>query len=276
MNLADTLTAAGLTPPANLTPGRWLRFPGIGKGRSNRAGWCRLISPTFALYGDFASGLSASWRDDCHRDDAEFRQILEAARVRERAFAAQQLERQARAARIAQQLLEEATEKPHPYLRRKGFDTGLVHGEHLVVPVRDAADGRLLSVQQIDPAGEKQFLPGGRVRGGVYRLGLGRKTLLCEGYATGLSLYAAARRLYAATVIVCFNAGNLEVIAPRFAGALVCADNDPPNPRTGAKAGESAALRTGLEWVMPPDVGEDFNDLHCRAGLHAVVEMLRG
>jgi putative DNA primase/helicase len=272
MTLADTLIAAGMTPPKAFIPGRWLRFPGVGKRRSNRSGWCRVISPTLAIYGDWSSSFSALWKDESHRDSAETARQLREAQERERRFAAEQRARQATAARRAQELLDAAVLGPHPYLAAKGFGhlRGLVFGEHLLVPVRDAHTNALISMQQINVAGEKRFLQGGRARGGIYRIGVGGKVYLCEGYATGLSINEAARRLIRnPVVIVCFSAGNLATVAHLYPGAMVCADHD------ATATGERVARETGLPWVMPQEIGTDFNDLHCRRGLHAVVEMLR-
>jgi putative DNA primase/helicase len=69
-------------------------------------------------------------------------------------------------------------------------------------------------------------------------------------------------------VIVCFSAGNLELVAEYFPMALVCADNDQ------SRTGEKVARATGLEWRMPPEFG-DFNDMHQKHGVHAVTELLR-
>lgn len=275
MMLENAIAAAGMTPPANIPPGRWVRFPGVGKGKSNRAGWCRLITPTLAIFGDWSSGVTATWRDDSHRDDAESRRLLREAREREKVFAAQQRKRQDITATTALQMIQRAAVSVHPYLVRKGFPdlTGLVLDGKLLVAVRDVNDyGRVISAQLIDENGEKRFLPGGRTRDGILWLGskAARKTVLCEGYATGLSLDAALSKLPGPhAVIVCFSANNLERVAPKFPGAFVCADND------HSAAGENAAIRTGLKWTMPYEVGTDFNDLHRNMGLHVVVERMR-
>lgn len=277
MNLLQTLAAAGMTPPAHISPERWMRFPGIGKGKANRAGWCRVISPTLAIYGDFSSGLSATWRDEAHRDSADTARLLAQAPAREREFAEAQRERQAQAAARAEEMIRDAYPSTHAYLRRKGFpqQLGLVSGENLLVPVRDVAEYRqTISVQAIAPDGEKRFVTGSRTRGGIYRIGApiqhARKIVLCEGYATGLSLDAALERLPGPhSVLVCFSAWNLALIAESFPKGLICADHDE------SKTGEHAARKTGLRWIMPPEVGTDFNDLHQRQGLSAVIEMLR-
>lgn len=277
MTLTDAITAAGMTPPPRIVPGRWLRFPGAGKGKSNRAGWCRQITPTLALYGDWSSNFSATWRDDAHRDDEVSRRLLEEARQREREFAIRQREQQANAAFAAAQLIRIALYKSHCYLERKGFPErlGLVHDKKLLIPMRDALDySRVISVQSIAEDGEKRFLTGSRTRNAIYRIGVeparARRIVLCEGYATGLSLDAALQRLPGPhTVIVCFSARNLEVVAENFPRAMVAADNDE------SRTGEMAARNTGLVWVMPPETGTDFNDLHRAHGLHIVTEVLR-
>jgi putative DNA primase/helicase len=124
----------------------------------------------------------------------------------------------------------------------------------------------------VSESGEKKFLTGGRTRLGIHRLGAARagRIVLCEGYATGLSIDAALGRLPGAhAVVVCFSARNLELVASRFPGAVVAADNDE------SLTGELCAERTGLRWIMPPDIGDDFNDMHQRHGLHAVINQLR-
>ncbi len=275
MTLEQAISAAGMTPPARFTPGKWLRFPGAGKGRSNRSGWCRVISPTLAIFGDWSSNFTSIWRDDSHRDDAESRRLLAQARERERQFAVQQRKRQEEVALQAERIIKLATEGTHWYLEKKGFPhhVGLVLNGKLLIPMRDVADyRRVISIQEIGDGGGKRFLPGSKTRGGIYRLGPlhPRQTYLCEGYATGLSIQAALQRLPGPNaVIVCFSAKNLEVVAESFSGAFVCADNDE------SKTGETSAKQTGLKWVMPPEVGTDFNDLHLRRGLHAVTEVLR-
>lgn len=275
MTLQATLIAAGMSPPLHLVPGRWMRFPGVNKGRANRSGWCRVITPTLAVYGDWSIGLSEVWRDSTHQDDERSRAALAEARRREREFAAQQAARQQQAAQKAADMIRRATVAPHPYLARKGFPSalGLVLGESLLVPVRDVtAYQRVLSLQEISPTGEKRFLPGGRTRLGVLRIGQrdAERVVLCEGYATGLSLSAALARLGRThAVIVCFSARNLELVAPHYPGAVVAADND------ASGTGEMSAKVTGLPWTMPPTVGTDFNDLHQAKGVHAVTEALR-
>jgi putative DNA primase/helicase len=280
VRLSDAIAAAGMTPPTKIVPGRWLRFPGVGKGRSNRSGWCRVIAPTLAIFGDWSSGMETQvWRDDSHVDDERTRRVLLEAQRRERQFVAEERARQNRVAQEATVLVSNAKPSTHPYLARKGFPalTGLVSEGKLVVPMMDFENyPRIISAQLIDADGGKKFLPGGRAKRAVYRLGApqvkARRVVLCEGYATGLSLDAALRKLTGPhSVLVCFSAGNLETVAamiPKSCDALVAADHD------ASKTGEQAARRTGLRWVMPAELG-DWNDVHTRAGIMKVVEALR-
>jgi putative DNA primase/helicase len=278
MTLIEAIMAAGMTPPRQITEGRWLRFPGAGKGRSNRSGWCRVICPTLALFGDWSTGLTVEWRDQKHEDDERSRWAMEQARKRQREFAEHERARQRESADKARAMLNQATTSTHPYLARKGFPalSGLTLEGKLIVPVMDFERyPDVISAQLIDEQGDKKFLPGGRAKGGVYRLGVptekARRVVLCEGYATGLSLDAALRMLPGPyCVIVCFSARNLETVSELLkCDALVAADND------ASHTGEQSAKRTGRRWIMPGTVGTDFNDLHTSQGLRAVVEAIR-
>lgn len=180
-----------------------------------------------------------------------------------------------RAAKKARSIIEQCELMPHPYLERKGFPhaRGLVlpTTNELVVPMRDASNYRnVLSIQRIDVDGGKRFLPGGQAKGAVYIMGTGDDVVLCEGYATALSIQAALKALYRqARVAVCFSAGNIANVAKALQGRkVVVADND--RSQTGAKAAEA----TGLPWMMPPEAGTDANDFHMSNGLQALSQLV--
>lgn len=187
--------------------------------------------------------------------------------------------RQARAAQRAEIMLRSAVPGPHDYLIRKGLSDlkGLVlpDGE-LMVPMRAQVCNGLQGAQVItwipeERRWDKKMLPGMKAKGAVFRLGKpGSEAILCEGYATGLSIHLAARSVgWNAAVLVCFSAANLVHVAPALKGrCFVFADND----KSGA--GERAALATGLPYCMSDVVGEDANDLHVRVGLLAVAAKL--
>ena len=85
----------------------------------------------------------------------------------------------------------------HPYLVAKGFaqQDGLVLDGNLLVPMRSVESGSLQSLQTITPDGSKKFLPGSKAKGAVYNLGRSWTRWYVEGYATGLSVQAALRRM---------------------------------------------------------------------------------
>lgn len=178
--------------------------------------------------------------------------------------------RRAKAARIAQSMIDEAVTQEHPYLERKGFpkQTGLVWRELLLVPMRDMNGNTLNSVQTITESGTKKFLFGGKAGGSVFVIGAGAEAYLCEGYATGLSVQAALRLLYRQVrVVVCFSAANMAHVAGKIKGVVV-ADHD------ASGTGQKYAEKSGLPWWMPPGVGQDANDYMLAHGVRALADCL--
>jgi len=176
------------------------------------------------------------------------------------------------AARRAQELLESATPGGHAYLKEKGFHDaeGLVLPDSaLFVPMRNWKTNALQGAQIIRADGDawgKKMIHGMRAKGAVLRLGNGREAILCEGYATGLSIEMAARRLcLSASVLICFSAGNLAHVGSLLSGRRYAfADNDP----AGIKAAQ------GLPYCMSEIVGNDANDDHQQFGLMSVTRKL--
>jgi putative DNA primase/helicase len=179
----------------------------------------------------------------------------------------------------AQMLLRAAVPGKHDYLMRKGLADaqGLVLPDGpLLVPMRSLS-GELVGAQLVQlnderTAWAKKMLPGMKAKGAVFRIGpkTASETVLCEGYATGLSIERAARQLRLnAAILVCFSDSNMAHVATLTKGRrYVFADHD----KSGA--GERAADQTGLPYCMSPIEGEDANDLHARAGLMAVCQQL--
>jgi len=160
----------------------------------------------------------------------------------------------------------------HAYLQKKRLDmngcAGLkVDAEGwLLIPMW--RDGKLTSVQRISPEGEKLFVKGAPTKWATFRISRPRPamTVLCEGFATGLAIFAA---LPNAVVDVCFSAGNLVAVAERgeWSGMVaVAADNDHhtqenigKNP--GAEAGRKAAEIIGCGCAIPEHIsGTDWHD----------------
>lgn len=195
--------------------------------------------------------------------------------IDERAAEAELRRVRAEAAKRAAEIVQQCEAGPHPYLASKGFpeEIGLLdYDGRLVLPMRDVTNyRRIQSLQWIASDGTKMFLKNGAAKGGVFILGNGAEQWFCEGYATGLSLRMALDRLYRpARIFVCFSDHNLRYVAGLMTGRrFVMADNDPKG------AGQRAAERTGLPWVMSPNVGQDANDYHRSAGIDALADLLR-
>lgn len=235
------------------------------------------------LYHEAAAN---GWRDNGeHRGPVTPQELLERRRRQEARAAATAAEENRKhqgyrtAAIAAQALVEQCELATHYYLNAKGLPdvVALVHDATLVVPMRNFETNALQGVQTIEwIAGErrweKKMAPGMRAKGAVLRLGPPRaaEIFLCEGYATGLSIEMALRRLRLnASVLICFSDSNMAHIGSLVkTPAFVIADNDK------SQAGERAAVKTGLPWRMSDVEGEDANDLHQRAGLAALCQLI--
>ena len=180
------------------------------------------------------------------------------------------------AAETAQHMVKSAAWATHPYLVRKGFPKaiGLVLEDMLLVPGR--IDGEIVTLQKIYEDGRKLSLTGGRMSGASFSIGDGPVEILCEGYATGLSIKAALTGICVrARVTCCFSAANVAEVAIKRRRAMIFTDNDKPIPQfAGLGTGEYFARRTGLLWTMPPQMGTDANDLHLSSGLPALQGLL--
>ena len=179
------------------------------------------------------------------------------------------------AAERAQELLKHAKPATNYYLNAKGLPDvlGQVVETTLIVPMRHLQTNALQGVQMIDWNPEqrcydKKMNYGMRAKGAVLRLGShsAPATILCEGYATGLSIEQAVRQMRLnVSVLICFSDSNLVHVASMVKErATVFADND----KSGA--GETAAKKTALPYCMSDVVGEDANDYHQRLGLMAL------
>lgn len=268
--------------------GRLIRFRVEGDKAGSNNGWCVFYRDSLpaGAFGSWKSGVSETWcakpeqeLTDAERDQRK--QHLEAAKNQRQA-----LEKQVRA--HAQQRAEhlwttarETVEVQHPYLLKKQIPALGIRQlqQQLVVPIRDL-NGTLWSLQFIGPEGQKQFLTGGAIAGNVCLIGdcdAAETVLLCEGYATGISLHHAS----GLPVVVCFNAGNLRPAAASLrlkyphSTLVFCADDDrwtEGNPGK-SKAEQAAAAVNGFviaplfDSIDTDSKPTDFNDLHCLAGL---------
>lgn len=216
-------------------------------------------------------------------------------------------ERFEEAGKWANQLWEaaKANDGSHPYLKRKQVGAhGLRSGKWevknketgeisvipnaLLLPLRDLKK-RIWSLQAIFPNDknflqrDKTFLQGGRKKGLYFVIGTPQDNtvLMCEGFATGASLYEATGHC----VFVCIDAGNLLEVARELHKVkpglrkVICGDNDrwtmQPMENPGLHYASLAVKATGALLCMPEFKSldgkpTDFNDLHVAEGLEAV------
>ena len=93
--------------------------------------------------------------------------------------------------------------------------------------------------------------------------------IVCEGYATALSVRAALKQMKRRySIHVCFSAGNMVRVADGLQPGLVIADNDESG------TGQEAAASIGWPTWMSDRVGEDANDYHRRVGLFGLTQSL--
>jgi len=175
-------------------------------------------------------------------------------------------QRQKKAAGKAAFILNNSVKQQHPYLIRKGFvDRGLVWNDLLVLPMR--VNQNLVGCQLISQDGTKRFLSGQRTKGASLVIDAKGRHILCEGFATGMSVRRAMKYLRERyTIHVCFSAGNMLEVAKGLPDPLVIADNDPMGIATAQKIAPHY-------WLG--EAGEDFNDAEQRIGTAAVSDSLR-
>ncbi len=248
--------------------GRWRRYRTEDKPRS-RNGAVKFMGDHAHIQNHATMTETATWKAEGENAVAQIdHAALAAAQARE---AARLQAGRENAARKAEWVIGQCIQTTHAYLVRKGYadERGLVwiteRGPVLVVPMR--VGRQIVGCQLISEAGEKKFLSGQRTNDAAFVMGSG-EPVLCEGYATGLSVRSALQAMKVRrSIIVTFSAHNLKRFAG--AGALVVADND----KSGT--GERVARETGLPYWMSDTVGEDFNDFHQRVGLFKASSSLR-
>lgn len=274
--LIAEIIASGITaPPAEkiVRDKPTIRWRTTG---SSASGWLKISADGFvATWGDFIVSDSAIG-STCCRERMPQKVVRQQV---QRLVAAANKEAEAESAAktaIARALFSAAIEGQHAYLDAKGIDAGpaRVRKGTLLVPGYNGA-GELQCVQRIymrEGRFEKRFLgPAKGARAVIGELRAGAPYLLCEGFATGMSLHLATRL----PVVVAFSAGNLLPVAQSLPDypVVVCADNDASG--TGLMKAEAVqATLSNAVIAMPVLVGDDFNDLAARDGLSAVADIV--
>lgn len=299
----------GLEPEQPLTFGKLTRCKTTQDKGKEKNGWYVIHEHRteknetliFGSFGDWRSGDSNKIKVKAGRMSQEERDVMRARQEEGKRRAAEIAANAARrAANRASGLFKRMPEKGRSaYLDRKQIvGMGVRYAPRsgaLLVPMSNARD-QIVGLQviypekQLDTGRDKSYWPYGMSKEGAFHLigphpEPGEPVLVCEGYATGVSLHMAT----SLAVAIAFDAGNLSVVAKamreRFPGRamIVCRDDDwktkrpngePWNP--GEEKGSNAALIVGGQVVGPVFSGEreikwtDFNDLHCAEGLDAV------
>ena len=285
----DNLKAAmhdvlGYAPPNLVDSGRLIRFD-TDKPR-NKTGWYVLhrlsTGGLVATFGDWKQGISHKWTsyDQTKLSKAE-RDAIKAAQRKQAAILRVDTEQKHETARlkavdlwIKAQLASAAS----AYLMGKQVGAyGIKQlGSLLLLPLLDI-NGYLRNIQTIAPDGTKRFLKGGIAHGVFVPIGTlqgAKRAYLCEGYATGASLYEA----YNEPVICALFAGNLLHVAQAIRAKyptlplILVADNDRLTAqKTGVNVGVSKAKAVAdtvaLVTVLIPEFDDnaplsltDFND----------------
>lgn len=280
--LFEAVQQVGLDLDHDPEPGRLHRF---GPGKVN---WIKVFPDrNGGVFGSWREGTTYTWQK---RRDGPPPDAAEVAAIRARAAEAT---RQAEAEREAG--YQEAAKKAaatwaastpasdsHGYLVRKQIKAHIARERHgaLVVPVFNA-EGNVQSVQSVTADGRKQFLPGGRTKGG--RCWIGDPTnadtlLLTESFSTSASVFEATGW----PTCIAFNAGNLPFIAADVARQfphkriVVCGDDDRHSQRNVGREKAVAAAKQAKGYAVFPTFDEvdnkstDWNDLHVQAGIEAV------
>lgn len=292
----DAMHTAGCPPhdPAEVVfDGMLHRFRVDGDKANTKNGWLIFYSDGIpaGAFGSWKSGIAETW---CAKRDHELTSAEREQRDQHLADAKQQRAQDRRATQASAKLRaadlwdksRETVDAKHPYLLKKQIPAiGIRQLQtQLVVPLRDL-NGALHSLQFIGLDGTKIFLTGGAVEGNCCIFGEpdgADRLLICEGYATGVSLHLATKL----PVIVAFNAGNLKPVAASarlkwpHAALILCADDDRETEGNPGQTKAKAAAEAVNGFVITPLFADlqgnptDFNDLHCREGLPALQAQL--
>lgn len=268
MTFMDFCRLHGVTLNSLPPIGRWVRVPTDDKPRS-RNGAVKFMGQVGFVQNWATMTEPATWRAEGDSTQA----VTRARRVVDQA-AREARENAQKAAQKASAILGECELAPHPYLASKGFpdELGNVWNREtdnvLVIPMRIGSE--IVGCQLIKPEGDKKFLFGQRSGGAEFVMGQRGSHVLCEGYATALSVRAALQNIKVPYVLhVTFSAGNMKKVAANLPAGLVVADND------ASQTGERVAREIGWPYWMSDTLGEDFNDAHRRLGVFAVAMQLR-
>jgi putative DNA primase/helicase len=269
MTFLDFARACGIVINDYPPVGRWVRLPTSDKPKHRNGAVKWMVSHGFAQNHATQTEVSV-WRDEGSAPAKQEEIARIARKARDEIEAGQK-----RAAEKAEWILSQCELAGHPYLKAKGFQDEAANvwvtddkKQLLAIPMR--VGDKIVGCQLIDEAGSKKFLTGQRTSDAAFVINNRGPAVLCEGYATALSIRAALTALKTRyTLFVCFSAHNLGRIAATLPTGLIVADND------ASRTGERVAQESGWPYFMPPTVGQDFNDFHRSTSLFKCSQALR-
>jgi len=276
----DAMLAANIRAPSHIdADGQLHRFHIEGDRAGTRNGWYVLYADAIShgIFGSWKTGVTGNW-------SSKSRMTLQE-RLQERARIQQKRQEQVEALRTEQLATAKLclarwqrypdADPGHPYLVKKQIKP---YGakqitDILALPIVDVS-GKLWSLQYITADGSKVLCLHGAKKGNFIpvhnSLHKGIKILICEGFATGVSL---AELEPEACVIAAIDAGNLEPVAVAIRkqwpnnDIVICADDDRNQSRNiGLIKAEQAARASHARLIKPqwptdaPLELSDFND----------------
>ena len=247
--------------------GVWKRYPTEDHPRK-RNGAVKFMGTHGFIQNHATDTVVTIWQSS-NKDSLDQRQI----RATVHKAHEERLKQQQDAVRRAVGMINASGFSTHPYLESKGFDQeqgNVLHMDGkpvLLIPMR--VGGSLVGLQMIDAEGGKKFLYGQRTSGATFTFDNKGVNVICEGYATALSVRAALKQLKRRyTLHVCFSAGNMAKVAEGLERGLTIADND------ASGTGQKTAELIGWPYWMSDCVGEDANDYMRRRGIFKLSQSL--
>jgi putative DNA primase/helicase len=264
------LDSIGSTPEIIIGDGHLHRFKDES-GKLNCWYSLHLDGKAAGSFGDWKQGINERWKMA-----GTFKKLTDAEKQafaieRQRQTEQRKTEEKARqdaATQKAAYIWERSTPVTnHQYLTKKNVQAHNVrcYRGALVIPLHNE-HGVLISLQFIGDDGTKRMMAGGKAQGSCCFIGdatglnSDSTILICEGWATGASLYEATGHF----TIVAFSAGNLTAVAIQTRKhhqaneIIICGDNDVSG--VGQIAARSAALAIAGKYILPPTIGHDWND----------------
>jgi len=239
--------------------------------------------------GDWALGETKTFTSRDDLTDADRKMFSVAAKKMQAEIEKKQQEERDKAAGVAQKIWDTGTpvKKGFAYLQKKKIET-----LKAVDFIRESAAGKIIiplfnlsgqvrSLQSIAENGEKKYLPGGEVKGNFFPMkgSDSGPCVVCEGFATGASIYAALNSRF--DVIVAFQSNNLFSVTAQMVNEYgaenvwVAADDDRFNEHNAGLEAAEKCRQLGVSVIVPKFANfetkpTDFNDLHCLDGLDEI------